>query len=324
MEVGIVNTLFIFSLVFSTLYLYYLMLFFALYKNKLRQSERIDKYLATGSPEEQGEKPVFTLKSLVRRLGSSLIREERSARLELQLLRAGILLRSEEYIIIVYLSVLLPPILIYMLTGNVFASAVTAVAGFILPRQLLNASIKRRLNKFNQQLPDAINVMIYSLKSGLSLIQAVESVANEMSDPIRSEFRRMVNEITLLSRPRNEALESMSKRVNSDDLDLVVTAIIIQSQVGGNLAEVLENIVETVRDRITIKGDIRAITAQGRISGIIVASIPVFVGTMILFIDPGYLKPLVTEPIGWLLIGFCIVSELLGFIFMKKIMTIDF
>ncbi|NLO25891.1 MAG: hypothetical protein GX114_07110, partial [Clostridiales bacterium] len=84
MEVGIVNTLFIFSLVFSTLYLYYLMLFFALYKNKLRQSERIDKYLAAGSPEEQGERPVFTLKSLIRRLGRSLIREERSARLELQ------------------------------------------------------------------------------------------------------------------------------------------------------------------------------------------------------------------------------------------------
>jgi tight adherence protein B len=311
-------------LIFPTLYLYYLMIFKGLYKNKLRQSERIDKYLAAGSPEEQGERPVFTLKSLIRRLGRSLIREERSARLELQLIRAGILLRSEEYIIIVYLSVLIPPILIYMLTGNIFASAVTAVAGFLLPRQFLNASIRKRLNKFNQQLPDAINVMIYSLKSGLSLIQAVESVANEMSDPISGEFRRMLNEITLLSRPRNEAFENMSKRVSSDDLDLVVTAIIIQSQVGGNLAEVLENILETVRDRITIKGEIRAITAQGRISGIIVASIPVFVGTMILFIDPGYLEPLVTKPIGWLLIGFCIMSEFLGFVFMKKIMTIDF
>ncbi|MDD2574454.1 MAG: type II secretion system F family protein [Bacillota bacterium] len=315
---------FIFSLVFSTLYLYYFMLIFALYKGKLRQSDRIDKYLAAGNPKDRKERQAFSTKTLIRRIGRSLMKEDRSARLELQLLRAGILLKSEEYIIIVYLSVLLPPILIYMLTGNIFASAVTAVAGLILPRQLLNASIRKRLNRFNQQLPDAINVMIYALKSGLSLIQAVESVANEMSDPIKSEFQRMLNEITLLSRPRNEALENMGRRVNSDDLDLVVTAIIIQSQVGGNLAEVLENIVETVRDRITIKGEIRAITAQGRISGVIVASIPVFVGAMILIMDPGYLKPLVTEPIGWLLIGFCIISEFLGFMLMKRIMTIDF
>ena len=315
---------FIFSLVFSTLYLYYFMLIFALYKGKLRQSDRIDKYLAAGSPKDRKERQAFSTKILIRRIGRSLMKEDRSARLELQLLRAGILLKSEEYIIIVYLSVLLPPIFIYMLTGNIFASAVTAVAGLILPRQLLNASIRKRLNRFNQQLPDAINVMIYALKSGLSLIQAVESVANEMSDPIKSEFQRMLNEITLLSRPRNEALENMGRRVNSDDLDLVVTAIIIQSQVGGNLAEVLENIVETVRDRITIKGEIRAITAQGRISGVIVASIPVFVGAMILIMDPGYLKPLVTEPIGWLLIGFCIISEFLGFMLMKRIMTIDF
>jgi tight adherence protein B len=132
-----------------------------------------------------------------------------------------------------------------------------------------------------------------------------------------------VNEIKVLSRPKEDALENMNRRINSEDLDLVVTAIAIQSQVGGNLAEVLENIVETVRDRIAIKGEIKAITAQGRISGIIVASIPLFVGTMILFIDPGYMKPLVTEPLGWMIIGFSVFSELLGFMFMKKIIDID-
>ena len=315
---------FLIFLFFPTLYLYYLMVFRTLYRNRIRQDARLDRFLAAQRPEDRGEKTEPSLKHLIRRLGRPLIRKDRSARLELQLIRAGILLRSEEYIIIVYLSAIVPPLLIYMLTGNIFAAAVTLAAGLIMPRQLLNAAIRKRLNRFNQQLPDAINVMIYALKSGLSLIQAAESVANEMSDPISSEFKRMVNEITILSRPKNEALEDMSRRVNSEDLDLVVTAIVIHSQVGGNLAEVLENIVETVRDRITVKGEIRAITAQGRISGIIVASIPVFVGTMILFIDPGYLMPLVTKPMGWLLIGFCIISEFLGFIFMKQIMTIDF
>jgi tight adherence protein B len=311
-------------LIIPTLYLYYLGLLRVLYRKRIRQDARLDRYLKAERLGDRDEKPSFTLKSVIRRLGKSLIRKDRSARLELQLIKAGILLRSEEYIIIAYLSAIVPPILIYMLTGNIFAAAVTFVAGLIMPRQLLNAAIKKRLNRFNQQLPDALNVMIYALKSGLSLIQAAESVANEMTGPISSEFKRMVNEVTILSRPKNEALENMSRRVNSDDLDLVVTAITIHSQVGGNLAEVLENIVETVRDRITIKGEIRAITAQGRISGIIVASIPLLVGTMILFIDPGYMKPLVTKPLGWVLIGYCIISELLGFMLMKRITNIDF
>lgn len=315
---------FLLFLIFPTLYLYSLALFRVLYRKRIRQDARLDQYLAAERPGGRDEKSSFTLKSVIRRLGRSLIRKDRSARLELQLIRAGVPLRSEEYVIIAYLSAIVPPLLIYMLTGNIFAAAVTFVAGLIMPRQLLNAAIKKRLNRFNRQLPDAINVMIYALKSGLSLIQAAESVANEMTGPISSEFKRMVNEVTILSRPKNEALENMSRRVNSDDLDLVVTAITIHSQVGGNLAEVLENIVETVRDRITVKGEIRAITAQGRISGIIVASIPLFVGTMILFIDPGYMTPLVTKPLGWLLIGYCIISELFGFMLMKRIITIDF
>ena len=310
-------------LIFITIYLNSLILFKALYRKQLKQNTRIGRYLTADALGEHREKSLFSILSMVRRLGRSLLKEDRSAKLELQLLRAGILLKSEEYIILVYLSVLVPPVFIYLLTGNIFAAVITALAGLIMPKQILNAAIKKRLNKFNQQLPDAINVMIYSLKSGLSLIQALESVANEMADPIKSEFRRTVNEIKVLSRPKEDALENMNRRINSEDLDLVVTAIAIQSQVGGNLAEVLENIVETVRDRIAIKGEIKAITAQGRISGIIVASIPLFVGTMILFIDPGYMKPLVTEPLGWMIIGFSVFSELLGFMFMKKIIDID-
>jgi tight adherence protein B len=316
--------MFLALLIFITIYLINLILFKALYKKQLRQNKRVGRYLAAGGAGDLRGELGFSIQSLVRRLGKSLLKEDRSAKLELQLLRAGVLLKSEEYIILVYLSVLAPPLLIYALTGNIFASAVTVVAGLIVPKQLLNVAIRKRLDKFNHQLPDAVSVMIYSLKSGLSLIQALESVANEMSEPIKSEFKRTVNEITILSRPKEDALENMNKRINSDDLDLVVTAIAIQSQVGGNLAEVLDNIVETVRDRIAIKGEIKAITAQGRISGIVVASIPVFVGTMILFMDPGYLQPLIADPVGWMLIGFSILSEFIGFMFMKKIINIEF
>jgi tight adherence protein B len=134
----------------------------------------------------------------------------------------------------------------------------------------------------------------------------------------------MVREIKLLSRPKEEALENMNARVGSDDLDLIVTAIIIQAQIGGNLAEILENIAETVRDRIKINGEIKALTAQGRMSGIIVASIPLLVGGAILVLNPGYLAPLAMYPLGWIMVGYSIISEMVGFIVIKRIITIDF
>ncbi|MBA1334366.1 MAG: Flp pilus assembly protein TadB [Firmicutes bacterium] len=311
-------------LILSTICFYYFLLLKTLFKKNIRKNMRIDKYLIGSRSKDERELPVVSIKSLARKLGKILIKENRSARLELQLMRAGILLKSEEFILVIYFSTLIPPVIIYLITGNIFAAAITSIIGCLTPKLALNAAIKRRLDKFNLQLPDAINIIIYSLKSGLSLMQAMESVANEMADPIRSEFERTVKEITVLSRRKEDALENMNKRVNSDDLDLVVTAVIIQSQVGGNLAEILENIVETVRDRIKIKGEIRALTAQGRMSGIIVASVPVFVGAVILFIDPTYFEPFIKYPLGWLLIGYSIVSEALGFIFIKQIMSIDF
>lgn len=136
-------------LVIPTLYIYYLGLLRVLYSKRIHQDERLDRYLKAERAGDRDEKPSFTLKSVIRRLGKSLIRKDRSERLELQLIKAGIPLRSEEYIIIAYLSAIIPPILIYMLTGNIFAAAVTFVAGLIMPKQLLNAAIKKRLNSYS-------------------------------------------------------------------------------------------------------------------------------------------------------------------------------
>lgn len=310
-------------LVFLSVYFNYIILLQLLYKNKLKLDDRMDKYLRDEYASYSREKKISLKRIFFDRLGRILIREKRSRKLALQLMRAGIPLKSEEFVSIVFISTVIPSIIIFLLFRNLFAAIIVSIAGYLIPKLILKTAIQKRLNKFNLQLPDAVNIIINSLKSGLSLIQAMESVASEMSEPISSEFERVVNEITVLGRRKEEALQNMNKRVNSDDLDLVITAIIIQSQIGGNLAEILENIVETVRDRIKIKREIKALTAQGRMSGIIVASIPVFIGAFILIIDPSYFKPFFAHPIGWALTIYSIISEVLGFVLIKKIISVD-
>jgi tight adherence protein B len=316
--------LLIYALIVTTLYLYFTGLVRLLYTRQQKAEARMNRYLSAQGQKDAKDARRITRSELLKRLGGLLIRKNRKKGLELMLTRSGIPLRSEEFALCSFCCVIIPPVLAYLLTENIFSAAVFFIAGYAAPRMFVKASIKKRLNRFNRQLPDAVNIMIYSLKSGLSLIQAFESVATEMAGPVGDEFRRMVTEIKLLSRPKEEALENMNARVGSDDLDLVVTAIIIQAQIGGNLAEILENIAETVRDRIKINGEIRALTAQGRMSGIIVASIPLLVGAAILVLNPGYLSPLAEYPLGWILIGYSVLSEMVGFVVIKRIISIEF
>jgi len=311
------------SLVFVTIYFNYIILLKLLYRKQLKLNNRIDKYLKNEYIKHSTEKKVNVKKVFIDKFGKILMEEKRSKKLALQLVRAGIPLKSEEFVTIVFASTIIPPIIILVISGNIYAAILACIAGYLIPELILNISIQKKLNKFNTQLPDAINIIINSLKSGLSLNQAMESVASEMAEPIRTEFDRVVNEITILSRRKEEALQNMNTRINSDDLELVITAILIQSQIGGNLSEILGNIVETIRDRIKIKGEIKALTAQGRMSGIIVASIPVFIGAVILIVDPLYFGPFFKHPIGWAMIVYCIISEVLGFVLIRKIISID-
>jgi tight adherence protein B len=181
---------------------------------------------------------------------------------------------------------------------------------------------KKRLEAFTKQIVDALTLISSSLKAGYSFIQSMEVVAQEVPAPLGEEFSLAMHEMSL-GATVEESLEEMVQRVGSDDLALVVTAVLVQRQTGGNLAEVLDNIAETIRERIRIRGEIRTLTAQGRISGWIVGLLPVGLGAAVSAINPSYMSVLFRHPLGllFLLLGAC--GQVIGVLVIRKIVQIE-
>lgn len=239
-----------------------------------------------------------------------------------ELSRAHILLKAEEFISICILLTILCFGLLYAITLSILISAFVGLVGGVIPMLFVKARINSRKKAINEQLADTIVLISNSLKAGYSFFQSIDAVCKEMPPPISEEFTGMQNKISF-GTTVEEALEQLVKRVRSDDLDMVVTAVLIQRQVGGNLAEILDNISSTIRDRIKIKSDIRAITAQGRISGLIISVLPVGLGAILYFINPEHIGLLFTETAGIFVLVFSALMQLIGVYFINKIVKID-
>lgn len=193
--------------------------------------------------------------------------------------------------------------------------------GFAVPAIVLSIKGKMRIKKFIHQLGDTISLMANSLRAGYSLLQTMELVSREAKDPIAGEFRRVVREVGL-GMSTEEALQNMLRRVPSEDLDLLVTAINIQHEVGGNLAQILTTIGHTIRERVRIHGEIKVLTAQVQLSGTIISLMPIFLAGLIFVMNPGYIMelfvwPWICMPIGALILVCC------GFLAMRKIASIE-
>ncbi len=193
--------------------------------------------------------------------------------------------------------------------------------GFILPSLYLGSKAKRRRKEFVGQLGDTITLMANSLRAGYSLLQTMDMVAKETRDPMAGEFRRVVREIGL-GISHEDAMANLMRRVPSDDLDLLVTAINIQHEVGGNLAQILTTIGHTIRERVRIKGEINVLTAQVKFSGYIITAMPIGLAIIIFFLNPGYMAPLWTWPWVCMPIGSSIMI-VFGFLIMRKIANIE-
>ena len=207
----------------------------------------------------------------------------------------------------------------------VFRDPVSGVIGFflgyMLPRFWIGRRIGGRLKSFNKQLPDTIVLLSNSLRAGSSFLQSIELVSREGGPPMSEEMGRVVREVNL-GLGMEEALFNLVRRIKSEDLDLMVTAIGIQQQVGGNLAEILDTIAFTIRERVRIKGEINTLTAQGRVSGYLVAFLPIALGAALNAINPAFMQPLFTETIGRILIGVGAVMMTIGFLAIRKITDI--
>ena len=242
---------------------------------------------------------------------------------EQELLQTDILLRPEELVFMQIGAVIFPFIFSLLIFENIGLAVLLSVLGVIAPSIFIKNAKLRRQKRFNEQLGDALSIMSNSLKAGFSFLQTLDSLQKEMGPPLSTEFNRALREMRL-GTTTDEALYSMTKRVRSDDLELIVTAVNIQRQVGGNLAEILDNIAFTIKERLRIKGEVKTLTAQGRISGVIVGALPMFLAIIIFITNPSYMASLFKNPIGYFLIGGAIISELIGASLIKKIVDIEY
>ncbi|MHB1419229.1 MAG: type II secretion system F family protein [Bacillota bacterium] len=264
----------------------------------------------------------FSWHALLKIVSKLFVRMAPSRRFEEQLTKAGIPLKGEEYMAVVVLSMLGAALTMSLITRDLAFSIVFGAVGFILPHLLLNMACNRRLHRFESQIGDSLVILANSLRAGFSFLQAMDMVSKEMPEPIAGEFARTLREMNL-GATTEEAMMRMAARVGSGDLDLVVTAVLIQRQVGGNLSEVLNNISFTIRERNRIKGEIRTLTAQGRISGLVVGLLPFFLSVALFLVNRSYIMVLFTHPLGLLLLGGGLVSQCIGFLAIRKLVNIE-
>ncbi|TEU14611.1 MAG: secretion system protein F [Anaerolineales bacterium] len=240
-----------------------------------------------------------------------------------QLARADVKLTPGEYVLLSITSILGLFLIGYLLfRKSLLMAGGAAVLGFYAPGIYLKIQQRRRLNAFNDQLGDTINLLVNSLRSGYSLLQSMETVARELPPPISEEFARVVREVGL-GLSNEQAMNNMLRRIQSDDLDLMITAINVQHEVGGNLAEILEIIGYTIRERVRIKGEIRVLTAQGVISSYVISFLPIGMGLLLYLMNPDYLGAMFTELCGWIMMGGAVTGIIIGFIATQKIVRIE-
>lgn len=240
-----------------------------------------------------------------------------------ELVSADIRMRPEEFIVVWILAALIPASLMVLLSAHVITVLGAALIGAALPPYFINRKKIKRLIQFEAQLSEALVMVGNCLRSGLTFQQAMGNIAREMPDPIGREFSRVVREINLGSNV-DLALSNLAERVKSTDLSLAVSAIQIQRQVGGNLLDLLENISETIKDRIKVKNEIRVMTATGRASGMIIGSLPIALAAVLMMINPEFIQAFFAtrRGIGMVITG--VVMETIGFLLIKKVVTIKY
>ncbi|MGQ9687084.1 MAG: type II secretion system F family protein, partial [Thiobacillaceae bacterium] len=256
-------------------------------------------------------------------LDRALKRSSLAERIALDLARAGVPLRVGEYVLIRWLvGAALFTFIGFVLGWHLITALALGVLGFYLPRFYVKRQEGKRIKKFEDQLVDALTMMANSLKSGSSFLQAIDMVARELPDPISNEFSRVVAEANVGASVETSLLD-LAERVRSYDLYLVVTAMLVQREVGGNLAEVLENIAHTIRERLRILRQVQVETAQQRISGYIIGALPIIVMIGMLILNPIYPEILLHTGIGQIILVGLGVMELLGFLIIRRIVDIE-
>ena len=248
-----------------------------------------------------------------------------SEAIAIHLERAGVPLRVGEYYLIrwgVAGLFLVAPLIFGIDPFKIVLGLVMSVVGYLLPAMWVNGKKKKRITRINQQLVDLLGLVSNSLKSGYGFMQSFEFASRQMQPPIAVEIRRMLRDSNL-GMGAEDALNALGDRIDSTDLDMVLTAINIQRTVGGNLAEILDKVATTMRERERIRGEINTLVAQQKMTGIVIGGLPVFMFAIFMVMNPGYMSLLLTETIGNAMLGAAVCLQLMGYFAMKRIMAIE-
>jgi tight adherence protein B len=245
-----------------------------------------------------------------------------SERLDAELEAAGVSLRSGEFVVASAAGCLVFGVLGAALLNSWLLALVVAGVGGAFPTILLRSALSKRADRLREQLPDVLTIMASSLRAGHSFLQSLDTVAKEITAPAAGEFQRVVAEIRL-GRPAEDALESLAERVGSADFKWAVLAVNIQREVGGNLAEILDTVADTLRERAMLRRQIKVLTAEGRLSAWVLGLLPFAIALYMYAVNPKYIGVLFDSIYGIIMIIVAVVLLVLGILWMKKIVDID-
>jgi tight adherence protein B len=308
------------------------LLLFVVVRMFTKQAPNVDDRLmqVTGGRTQQAGPDLRT------QIDAAVTKTERGSRIARDLARADLKLTAGEFVMLkIAGAAVMAAIGVWLSSqamgsfssvGALGAGLLGGLIGSFFPDIYVKGRARKRVNKFNNSLADTIAMLASSLRSGYSLLQSMDLVSKEASGPVASEFRRVVQEVGL-GLSTEAALANLLRRVPSDDLDLMITAVNIQHEVGGNLSQILESIAHTIRERVRIKGEIRTLTAQGRISGYVITALPVGLAIFLTVINPGYMAPMFTfgfPPKAWCCLPVTSGAMIImGYFAIMKIVDID-
>lgn len=316
----------LFSLLFA--FLFFILLFLgltAVLRRRREVAERIQMFSGY-QPSVVRKASVFeVLRSRLHEIFAEKARRTDTGlgrkKLDLMMVRAGLPLLGSEFLAISAGGALLVFVIFALATRNPVTGLLALLLFLAADFVFVQRRITKRLDNFQRQLADCLSLVANSLRAGFSFLQTMEIISREMEPPMSTEFERVMRDTTL-GKSLDDALHDMDDRVGSADFSLVVTAVLIQQQVGGNLATILDTIRQTISERIRIRREVNTLTAQGKMSGIVLACIPVALGLFLYVSSPEYLEPLLTTDIGRIAIIGAVFLVIVGFAIIRKIVDI--
>lgn len=284
---------------------------------------RLDTYTKEEVYENDNVSLREFLLNIINKLGNLLSRKNSMENKRKKLQQAYIFMRVEEFIGISILAGLVFALLFFVLTKLWILSLIGFALGYKIPDVFVNSSKRNRMKRLNHQLPEALNIISNGLRVGFSFNQAMNVAANELERPIKDEFNKILRDNSI-GKTLDEALIAFSNRTDDEDVDMFITALLIQRKVGGNLAEVLDTIANTIRDRTRIRGEVKTLTAQGRLSAIVISVLPFGVAGFIFIANPSYIMELFKSTFGLIMVVLALVLQVLGIFIIVKMSKVEY